>query len=191
MPINGDLSKQIKEERKMQLHHYKLEDVLESLIDYRGKTPHKSATGIPALSAKSVRNGYIDYGECYYVSKDEYDRFMVRGFPKVGDIVLTTEAPLGNVARLDRDDICLAQRIITIRGKKGILDNLYLMYYLKSSIGKGKLIEKASGSTVTGIKQSEFRKIEIDIPEYEYQKKVSSILYLIDKKIEQNNKIKW
>ena len=53
----------------MKLNHYLMEDALESLIDYRGKTPKKSDEGIPTLSAKSVKNGYIDYGECYYISK--------------------------------------------------------------------------------------------------------------------------
>jgi type I restriction enzyme S subunit len=173
----------------MQLKHYKMEEALDAIIDYRGKTPNKAETGIPALSAKSVRNGYIDYSECYYVSPEEYRRFMVRGFPKVGDILLTTEAPLGMVARLDRSDICLAQRLITLRGKENILDNLYLMYYLRSSIGQGKLKERASGSTVSGIKQAEFRKIEIDIPDIGYQKKVAAILYALDRKIETNNQI--
>lgn len=168
---------------------YKMEDALECIIDYRGKTPHKSDTGIPTLSAKSVKNGYIDYSECYYISEDEYARFMVRGFPQVGDILLTTEAPMGMVARLDRDDVGIAQRLITLRGKKGILDNNYLMYYLQSPIGQGKLREKETGSTVTGIKQTEFRKIEIDVPDIEQQRKISSILYGLDRKIECNKAI--
>ena len=168
---------------------FTMEDALECIIDYRGKTPEKSDEGIPTLSAKSVKNGYIDYSECYYISEDEYKRFMVRGFPKVGDILLTTEAPMGMVARLDRDDVGIAQRLITLRGKSGILDNNYLMYYLQSPIGQGKLRERETGSTVTGIKQAEFRKIEIDIPDIALQKKISSILYGIDRKIECNKAI--
>ena len=173
----------------MELKHYKMEDALESLIDYRGKTPQKSDEGIPTLSAKSVKNGYIDYSECYYISPEEYKRFMVRGFPKVGDILLTTEAPMGMVARLDRDDVGIAQRLITLRGKEGILDNNYLMYYLQSAIGQHKLAERESGSTVTGIKQAEFRKIEIDVPDIEIQRKIASCLNCIDSKIETNKKI--
>lgn len=85
-----------------------MEDALEQIIDYRGKTPKKSDSGIPTLSAKSVKNNHIDYSLCYYISPDEYERFMVRGFPKVGDVLLTTEAPMGMVARLDRDDVGIA-----------------------------------------------------------------------------------
>lgn len=173
----------------MKLNHYVMEDVLASLIDYRGKTPQKSEVGIPTLSAKSVKNGYIDYSECYYISSEEYKRFMVRGFPKVGDILLTTEAPMGMVARLDRDDVAIAQRLITIRGKEGILDNDYLLYYLQSPLGQHKLAERETGSTVTGIKQAAFRKIEIDIPDIDIQKKISTCLSCIDAKIETNKRI--
>lgn len=168
---------------------YKMEDALESLIDYRGKTPQKSDSGIMTLSAKSVRDGYIDYAQCYYISEDEYNRFMVRGFPKIGDVLLTTEAPLGVTARLDRDDVALAQRLLTIRGKEDVLDTGYLYYYLRSSVGQAKLKERQTGTTVTGIKQAEFRKIEIEIPDIAEQKKIATILGDIDCKIHNNKGI--
>ena len=114
---------------------------------------------------------------------------MVRGFPKVGDVLLTTEAPMGMVARLDRDDVGIAQRLLTLRGKQDILDNEYLLYFLQSSIGQSLLKARETGTTVTGIKQAEFRKIQIDIPEIHIQKKIGGILRILDQKIEINNKI--
>ena len=173
----------------MKYKEYLMEEVLEAIIDYRGKTPQKSETGIPTLSAKTVKNNYINYSDCYFISEEEYKRFMVRGFPKVGDILLTTEAPLGQVARLDRDDIALAQRLITLRGKHGVLDNDYLLYFLQSPHGQALLKARETGTTVTGIKQSEFRKIVIELPEYSVQRKICSILRSIDDKIVTNNKI--
>ena len=173
----------------MKYSTYKMEDALERLIDYRGKTPKKSDKGIMTLSAKSVRDGYIDYSQCYYISPDEYKKFMVRGFPKIGDVLLTTEAPLGVVARLDRDDVAIAQRLLTLRGKAGILDTGYLYYYLKSAVGQAKLKEKETGTTVTGIKQAEFRKILIDIPDIKEQQKIAGILSSLDDKIELNNRM--
>ena len=173
----------------MKYNIIKMEDALDALIDYRGKTPAKSESGIQTLSAKSVKNGYIDYSQCYFISKEEYDRFMVRGFPKTGDILLTTEAPMGLVARLDRDDVAIAQRLLTLRGKKDVLDSDYLMYYLQSPKGQAALKARETGTTVTGIKQAEFRKIELELPDYDCQMKVSGIMRAIDKKIELNNAI--
>ena len=166
-----------------------MEDALEAIIDYRGKTPKKSEKGIPTLSAKSVKNNHIDYDSCYYISSDEYKRFMVRGLPQIGDVLLTTEAPLGMVAQLDRNDVGIAQRLLILRGKQGILDNEYLLYYLQSPIGQALLRARETGTTVTGIKQSEFRKIQIDIPDIENQRKIGGILRGLDDKIAVNNSI--
>lgn len=173
----------------MKYKTYTMEDALEAIIDYRGKTPKKSEKGIPTLSAKSVKNNHIDYDSCYYISSDEYKRFMVRGLPQIGDVLLTTEAPLGMVAQLDRNDVGIAQRLLTLRGKQGILDNEYLLYYLQSPIGQALLRARETGTTVTGIKQSEFRKIQIDIPDIENQRKIGGILRGLDDKIAVNNSI--
>ena len=167
-----------------------MEDVLDALIDYRGKTPKKSESGILTLSAKSVKNNFIDYSLAYYISKEEYKRFMVRGFPKKGDILLTTEAPLGNVARLDRSDVAVAQRLLTLRGKKGVLDNDYLLYYLQSKYGQFLLKSKETGTTVTGIKQAEFRKIELLLPPIEEQQRVARVIKTVDTKLSLNTKIR-
>ncbi|WP_270808571.1 restriction endonuclease subunit S [Clostridium fessum] len=173
----------------MKFKTYIMEDAIEEIIDYRGKTPKKSDSGIPTLSAKSVKNNHIDYSSCYYISPDEYKRFMVRGFPKIGDVLLTTEAPMGVVARLDRDDVAIAQRLLTLRGKENVLDNEYLLYFLQSSSGQSLLRARETGTTVTGIKQAEFRKIQINIPEISIQKKIGRFLRVLDEKVEINNKI--
>lgn len=173
----------------MKFNTYIMEDVLEAIIDYRGKTPQKSESGIPTLSAKTVKNNYIDYNNCYYISQEEYNCFMVRGFPKKGDILLTTEAPLGMVAKLDRDDIAIAQRLLTLRGKANILDNDYLLYFLQSTKGQHLLKSHETGTTVTGIKQAVFRKLEISIPDIEDQRKIATILSSLDSRISLNTAI--
>lgn len=166
-----------------------LVDCLDKLIDYRGKTPAKSEKGILTLSAKSVKNSNIDYSEAYTISEDEYKKFMVRGIPVKGDILITTEAPMGQVAKLDRNGVAVAQRLLTLRPNPKILDNDYLLYYLQSPIGQAELKARESGSTVTGIKQAEFRKINIILPPLSEQKAIANILSSIDDKIELNNKI--
>ena len=173
----------------MKFNTYIMEDALEAIIDYRGKTPQKSESGIPTLSAKSVKNNLIDYNNCYYISQEEYNRFMVRGFPKKGDILLTTEAPLGMAAKLDRDDIAIAQRLLTLRGKENILDNDYLLYFLQSTKGQHLLKSHETGTTVTGIKQAVFRKLEISIPDIEDQRKIATILSSLDNRISLNTAI--
>ncbi|WP_271855119.1 restriction endonuclease subunit S [Patiriisocius marinus] len=164
---------------------YKLEDALECLIDYRGKTPKKTTSGIPLVTAKIVKKGVIQEPK-EFIAESDYKGWMIRGFPEIGDVVLTTEAPLGEVAIIKDKHIALAQRIITLRGKKGILSSSYLKYFLQSTVGQNRLVARESGTTVTGIKQSELRKLKVDCPSYEEQTAIANILSTIDAKIENN-----
>ena len=171
-----------------QWKQYRLIDILDTLIDYRGKTPNKVERGIPLITAKIVKNGRIET-PTEFLPAEEYRDWMVRGYPQVGDVVLTTEAPLGEVAQLKDDKIALAQRIVCLRGKEDALDNTYLKYFLMSNIGQYRLKARETGTTVTGIKQSELKEVLIDYPNYELQQKIASILSSLDSKIELNRRI--
>lgn len=165
-----------------------LGNLLEVLIDYRGKTPIKTTSGIPLVTAKIIKNGVInEFTE--FIAESDYDRWMVRGIPKSGDVVLTTEAPLGEVAQLDDKKIALAQRVVCLRGKANVLDNTYLKYYFLSRYGNKSLKLRESGTTVTGIKQSELKKVEVRYPSYKNQCRIASILASFDKKIVVNRRI--
>jgi type I restriction enzyme S subunit len=165
-----------------------LSEVIEKFIDYRGKTPKKTDKGIPLITAKIIKNGRIQKPS-EYISKESYQKWMTRGFPSVGDIVLTTEAPLGEVAQIHDASMALAQRVITLRGKQGILDNTYLRYVLQSSEVQHELKSRATGTTVLGIKSSELRKVEIPLQPIEKQTKIGHILSTIDEKIDINSEM--
>jgi type I restriction enzyme S subunit len=165
-----------------------LEDSLEALIDYRGKTPQKTDKGIPLVTAKVVKSGQI-LPMSEFIADEDYDSWMVRGFPQVGDIVITTEAPLGEVAQIKDANVALAQRIVTLRGKNGVLNNDYLLFLMQSHFIQDQLEARATGSTVKGIKQSELRKIILPLPPIEEQKKIGAILKSLDNKIQLNNQI--
>jgi type I restriction enzyme S subunit len=72
-------------------------------IDYRGHTPTKTQSGMRLITAKNVKLGYLQRTPEEFVDPKIYDKWMVRGFPKKGDVLFTTEAPLANVAQLDSD----------------------------------------------------------------------------------------
>lgn len=170
---------------KLDTVDYILEDCMETIIDYRGKTPIKTTSGIPLITAKIVKGGQIlPYTE--YISEEDYEGWMRRGIPKVGDVLITTEAPLGEVAQLNDAHIALAQRIILLRGKTGFLDNRYLKYLLQTETMRAQIEKKGSGTTVVGIKQRELRKIKLPLPSYDMQLSLSSILSAYDNLIENN-----
>lgn len=166
--------------------HY-LGDVC-TFIDYRGKTPPKTTSGIPLVTAKIVKNGMIQEPQ-EFIAENYYDEWMRRGIPKKGSVVFTTEAPLGEVARIRTDDkLAFAQRIIVLEPKAKQLSADYLFYALQDRVLKSRIEARSTGTTVIGIKAAELKKVEIDLPSLEEQEKIASILCSLDDKIELNNK---
>ena len=165
-----------------------LEESMDAIIDYRGKTPKKTDSGIPLITAKIIKSGRIETVN-EFISEDDYDTWMRRGIPNEGDVVMTTEAPLGEIAQLDGRKIALAQRVITLRGKKDILDNTFLKYLMISEYVQHQLDGRGTGTTVKGIKQSELRKVILKFPPFTEQKAIAHILGSLDDKIELNRQM--
>lgn len=161
-------------------------------VDYRGKTPEKVDNGIFLVTAKNVKMGYIDYEiSKEYISMADYSDVMRRGIPQIGDVIITTEAPLGNVACVDRENIALAQRVIKYRGKNKILNNYFLKNVFLSDHFQKKLDELSTGGTAKGIKGSLLHEINITIPILiDEQTKIADFLNSIDDKIQQLTKKK-
>ena len=102
---------------------------------------------------------------------------MRRSLPRIGDVLITTEAPCGNVAQIDKEDIALAQRVIKYRSSnENILDNTFLKFMLLSKEFQVNLIKLSTGVTVKGIKGSTLHKMKIKIPPIDEQKRIVSIL---------------
>jgi len=162
---------------------YKLKDVIDKFIDYRGKTPPKTESGIPLITAKIVKDGRL-LEPTEFIADEHYEQWMTRGYPEINDVVLTTEAPLGEVALLRNNKVALAQRVITFRGKKELCDNAFLKYYFQSNVGQASLLSRAQGSTVEGIKSAELRELEVSLPPLPEQKSIASVLSSLDDKID-------
>ena len=152
-----------------------------NIIDYRGKTPEKVEDGLPFITAKNVKMHQMNLEPREYISKETYDKVMVRGFPKEGDVVFTTEAPLGNVCRIPHFDteFYIGQRIVTMQTEK--LEPIYLEYALSSDDFKTKYMEKSSGSTVTGIRVRLLEQLTIPVPPRDIQTQFSAFVEQTDK----------
>lgn len=152
-----------------------------TFIDYRGKTPEKAERGLPFITAKNIKMHHMSFETKEFISKETYDKVMTRGFPKVGDVVFTTEAPLGNVCRIPymKTEFYIGQRIITMQTKA--LEPVYLEYALSSDDFKRKILEKSSGSTVTGIRSKLLEQLTISVPPIAQQQKFAAFVGQIEK----------
>lgn len=132
-------------------------------VDYRGKTPVKTKQGLRLITAKNVKMGFVQSEPLEYVDPRTYDAWMTRGIPNKGDVLFTTEAPLGNVAQLDTDEkVVFAQRIIILQPYR--MDGECAKYLLMSPAVQKVIHAKGTGATVMGIKASLLKTVPVVFP---------------------------
>ena len=159
---------------------------LYNFIDYRGATPHKLSKGIPLITAKNVKQGYLDYTVKDFISSEEYSNRLSRGVSHKGDILFTTEAPLGNVAIADLDVYSAGQRLITLQAYiQCYTNNDMFMFFMLSPLFQEMVMSYKTGTTVAGIKASKLKEVLIPTPPISEQsrivKKIQTLLPFIEK----------
>ncbi len=146
-------------------------DNIEKVIDFRGRTPKKlgmewSAEGYTALSALNVKDGYIDFtADVHYANQDLYDKWMAGNELYKGQVLFTTEAPMGNVAQVpDNRKYVLSQRTIAFNVDKTKVTNDFLAVLLRSQNVQHTLKSLASGGTAQGVSQKSLSQLKVILP---------------------------
>ncbi|KRG32534.1 hypothetical protein AK822_13470 [Psychrobacter sp. P11F6] len=146
-------------------------ETLDSIIDFRGRTPKKiglkwSKKGYVALSALNVKNGYIDFSlDNHFGDEELYQKWMGGKELVAGQVLFTTEAPMGNVAQVpDNQGYILSQRTIAFNVKSSVIKNDFLAVLLRSPATFNRLESMTSGGTAKGVSQKSMAKLEVDIP---------------------------
>jgi type I restriction enzyme S subunit len=154
-----------------------VEDVCDEIIDYRGRTPPISNSGIPHITSTNIKNGRIEWQTTKFVSQETYENFMTRGIPGSGDVIFTMEAPLGQTAVVPDDRLfSLAQRILLLRGSRRVVDSSYFAMVLMSPDVRDRIYSQATGTTVKGIASKRLRHVVLPIPSLPDQHRIVSSL---------------
>ncbi|HBI1608003.1 TPA: restriction endonuclease subunit S [Enterococcus faecalis] len=162
-----------------------------STIDFRGRTPKKlgmdwSDSGYLALSALNVKNGYIDpLADAHYGDEKLYRKWMSGRELKKGQVLFTTEAPMGNVAQVPDDNgYILSQRTVAFETKEDMMTNDFLAVLLKSPLVFNNLSALSSGGTAKGVSQKSLKGLSITVPlDIDEQQKIGSFFKQLDNTI--------
>lgn len=170
-----------------------LGQTLSTIIDRRGLTPTKlggewSHDGIIAISAKSVKNHeLINLDIANRVDRELYERWMPQKL-QPHDILMTSEAPLGEFYFIaDFSEYCLSQRLFAMRANTEIVEPTVLYFQLTDSIGKHQIDIRKTGTTVTGIRQSELVQVPVILPPKQVQQSFARFCNPIMLSIERNS----
>lgn len=163
-------------------------------IGWRGlsKSEYLKKSKYRIINATSLMDGYIDWENCGYITKERYDESSEIQL-KENDILISKDGTLGKIGYVKNipGPCSVASGIFVIRNTiPNMLDFDYLYHILKSNIFKEFIIRnKATGSTINHLYQRDLVNFEIELPSYEVQKKIAGILNSIDKKITINSTI--
>ena len=166
----------------------KLLDCIKKITDFRGRTPKKlgmdwSETGYLALSALNVKDGYIDFSQdVHYGNQALYDKWMTGNELHKGQVLFTTEAPMGNVAQIpDNRRYILSQRTIAFDAKPDLITENFLATILRTPTVFSSLTALSSGGTAKGVSQKSLATVDITIPaDLNEQEQLASMFSGID-----------
>ncbi|WP_352398326.1 restriction endonuclease subunit S [[Clostridium] aminophilum] len=166
----------------------KLLDCIQKITDFRGRTPKKlgmdwSEEGYLALSALNVKDGYIDFNQdVHYGNQELYDKWMTGNELHKGQVLFTTEAPMGNVAQVpDNQRYILSQRTIAFDVIDNLITENFLATVLRTPTVFADLTALSSGGTAKGVSQKSLASVEIRLPkDLKEQEKISDTFSNLD-----------
>lgn len=163
-----------------------LDQRCELIVDCPHSTPEWTDVGVVVLRSQNIKNGYLDLSSPSYTTEKGYKERTKRATPRAGDLVITREAPMGEICRVPEGlRCCLGQRQVLIRPKS---NSDYLHYAIQAPYVQKQIRgHDATGSTVSNLCIPDLKALRI--PELPNESGIAKVLATIDAKIELNQRI--
>jgi len=140
--------------------------VCEKIIDCKNRTPPEMPDGHPVIRTPNVRNGEFVDDELLFTDNDSYAIWTARGKPVAGDVVITREAPVGEVCMIParHPEACLGQRMMLYRPNADVIHPAYFLFALQSRQIQNRLDLISGGSTVGHVRVGDIRELWMFMP---------------------------
>ncbi len=168
-----------------------IKELCDLVVDCPHSTPTWTEHGKIVIRNNNIKNGRIDFTSPSFTDDEHFAQRIKRAVPKAGDIVITREAPMGEVGMIPEGiKCCLGQRMVLLRANERICDKHYLLYGLQSQFVQHQISwSEGTGTTVSNLRIPHLEQIRVPYVPLDQQKKISSVLYALGDKIENNCKI--
>lgn len=135
------------------------------VVDCHNKTAPYVSSGTLLLRTSNIRNGKLVLDDVRFVNDKTYARWSLRCEPTAGDILITREAPMGEVAQIPTGlNVCMGQRLMLIRLIKNSIDPDYLLYSLRDPFLMKRVQDKPVGATVQHLRVGGVETLLVPVP---------------------------
>lgn len=168
-----------------------LKSVSIAIIDCPHSTPVWTESGKLVIRNFNIKSGKLNLNEKYYTNEQTFVDRTRRAKPEPGDLIITREAPMGEVCQIPNGiECCLGQRMVLIKPDLKVISNKYLLYAIQSEFVQ-KQINKSNktGSIVSNLRIPDLENLLIPRISTENEINTGNILSTLDTKIELNNRI--
>jgi type I restriction enzyme S subunit len=165
-----------------------LDSLCELIADCPHSTPVWTTSGVIVLRSQNIRGGRLDLSNPSYTDEQHFQDRIRRAEPTAGDLVITREAPMGEVCEIPPGlRCCLGQRMVLLRPDHSKAVSRYLLFALQSSAVQAQIMwAEGTGSTVSNLRIPDLKKLKIPSPPLVEQRAIAHILGTLDDKIELN-----
>ena len=164
---------------------HRLESICLLVVDCPHATPKWTDSGVVVLRNQNIKGGRLDLSSPSYTDEEHYLGRVKRAVPQAGDIVITREAPMGDVCQIPEGlKCCLGQRQVLLRPDPKKVDSRFLLYALQSPYIQHQIgWNEGTGSTVSNLRIPVLEALSIPTPELAVQREVAETLGAIDDRI--------
>jgi type I restriction enzyme S subunit len=164
---------------------YRLESICLLVVDCPHATPKWTDSGVVVLRNQNIKGGRLDLSSPSYTDEEHYLGRVKRAVPQAGDIVITREAPMGDVCQIPAGlKCCLGQRQVLLRPDPKKVDSRFLLYALQSPYIQHQIgWNEGTGSTVSNLRIPVLEALSVPTPELAIQREVAETLGALDDRI--------
>ena len=177
---------------KYNKNHYnivKIEDVCWKVTDGDHNTPIRENSGYLLLSARNVKNGYIDLsGGVDYVGQIEFDRMSKRCNPEEGDVLISCSGTIGRVTKVKIKDPFVLVRSVALLKPNDTINATFLENYLRTQYLQLLMYRNSSKSSQANLFNNKIKALPVMVPPIDIQNQFAEIVENIEKQKELLNR---
>lgn len=159
--------------------------IADKVTDGTHDTPQTTIVGKPYLTAIHIKDGFIDYDNCYYLTDEDHIKIYNRCNPEKGDLLMVNiGAGTATTALVEVDFEFSLKNVALIKPNKKVVNPSFFSQSQRMNSARLKH-QLSSGGAQPFLSLKQIGKLKLNIATLPEQQKIASFLTAIDTKLQQ------